>query len=60
MSRRSFVPHEVDPDDQCRWWTVSDGAGNRILADRIEPRLGERDSPGDRFVTYSNSEVEQR
>jgi len=50
----SSLPVEEDPDGRCRWWTFGGGAGNRVLAGLLELELGERVSPGNIFITFSN------
>jgi ATP-dependent Lhr-like helicase len=50
----SALPLEEDTDGRCRWWTFGGGAGNRILAGLLELELGERVSPGNTFITFSN------
>jgi ATP-dependent Lhr-like helicase len=49
---------EEDPDGRCRWWTFGGGAGNRVLAGLLELELGERVSPGNTFITFSNGAAE--
>lgn len=48
------VPIEEGFDGRCRWWTFGGGAGNRVLAGILELELGERVSPGNTFITFSN------
>lgn len=48
------LPLEEDPDGRCRWWTFGGGAGNRVLAGLLELELGERVSPSNTFITFSN------
>lgn len=50
----SSLPLEEAPDGRCRWWTFGGGAGNRVLAGLLELELGERVSPGNTFITFSN------
>lgn len=50
----SSVPIEEGSDGRCRWWTFGGGAGNRVLAGILELELGERVSPGNTFITFSN------
>lgn len=50
----SALPLEECTDGRCRWWTFGGGAGNRILAGLLELELGERVSPGNTFITFSN------
>lgn len=52
------LPLEEDSDGRCRWWTFGGGAGNRVLAGLLERELGERVSPGNTFVTFSNGAAE--
>jgi len=52
------LPLEEDPDGRCRWWTFGGGAGNRVLAGLLELELGERVSPGNTFITFSNGAAE--
>jgi ATP-dependent Lhr-like helicase len=52
------LPLEGDPDGRCRWWTFGGGAGNRVLAGLLELELGERVSPGNTFITFSNGAAE--
>lgn len=54
----SSLPLEEDPDGRCRWWTFAGGAGNRILAGILELELGERVSPSNTFITFSNGAAE--
>lgn len=54
----SPLPLEEDPDGRCRWWTFGGGAGNRVLAGLLELELGERVSPGNTFITFSNGAAE--
>ncbi|MFY0572915.1 DEAD/DEAH box helicase [Archangium lansingense] len=54
----SSLPLEEDPDGRCRWWTFGGGAGNRVLAGLLELELGERVSPGNTFITFSNGAAE--
>ena len=48
------LPLEEDPDGRRRWWTFGGGAGNRVLAGLLELELGERISPSNTFITFSN------
>ena len=48
------LPIEEGSDGRCRWWTFGGGAGNRVLAGILELELGERVSPGNTFITFSN------
>ena len=48
------VPIEEGFDGRCRWWTFGGGAGDRVLAGILELELGERVSPGNTFITFSN------
>jgi len=48
------LPLEEGPDGRCRWWNFGGGAGNRVLARLLELELGERVSPGNTFITFSN------
>ncbi len=48
------LPLEQDPDGRFRWWTFGGGAGNRIVAGLLELELGERVSPANTFITFSN------
>jgi hypothetical protein len=48
------LPLEEDPDGRCRWWTFGGGAGNRILAGLLELEIGERVSPSNAFITFTN------
>ena len=48
------LPLEADPDGRYRWWTFAGGAGNRVLAGLLELELGERVSPSNTFITFSN------
>jgi ATP-dependent Lhr-like helicase len=50
----SSAPIEEGTDGRCRWWTFGGGAGNRVLAGLLELELGERVSPGNTFITFSN------
>jgi hypothetical protein len=52
------LPLEEDPDGRCRWWTFGGGAGNRVLAGLLELELGERVSPGNTIITFSNGAAE--
>ncbi len=52
------LPLEEGPDGRCRWWTFAGGAGNRVLAGFLELELGERVSPGNTFITFSNGAAE--
>ncbi len=52
------LPLEQDPDGRSRWWTFGGGAGNRVLAGLLEQELGERVSPGNTFITFSNGAAE--
>lgn len=52
------LPLEGDSDGRCRWWTFGGGAGNRVLAGLLELELGERVSPGNTFITFSNGAAE--
>ena len=52
------LPLEEGPDGRCRWWTFGGGAGNRVLAGLLELELGERVSPGNTFITFSNRAAE--
>ena len=52
------LPLEEDPDGRCRWWTFGGGAGNRVLAGLLELELGERVSPSNTFITFSNGAAE--
>lgn len=54
----SSLPLEEDPDGRCRWWTFGGGAGNRVLAGMLELELGERVSPSNTFITFSNGAAE--
>jgi len=54
----SSLPLEEDPDGRCRWWTFGGGAGNRVLAGLLELELGERVSPSNTFITFSNGAAE--
>jgi ATP-dependent Lhr-like helicase len=54
----SLLPLEEDPDGRCRWWTFGGGAGNRVLAGLLELELGERVSPSNTFITFSNGAAE--
>ncbi|MDC0708751.1 DEAD/DEAH box helicase [Stigmatella sp. ncwal1] len=54
----SPLPLEEDPDGRCRWWTFGGGVGNRVLAGLLELELGERVSPGNTFITFSNGAAE--
>jgi ATP-dependent Lhr-like helicase len=54
----SSLPLEAYPDGRCRWWTFGGGAGNRVLAGLLELELGERVSPGNTFITFSNGAAE--
>lgn len=54
----SSLPLEEAPDGRCRWWTFGGGAGNRVLAGLLELELGERVSPGNTFITFSNGAAE--
>lgn len=54
----SPLPLEREPDGRCRWWTFGGGAGNRVLAGLLEPEPGERVSPGNTFITFSNGAAE--
>src|SRR5262245_14937036 len=50
----SFAPIEEGSDGRCRWRTVGGGAGNRVLEGPFVLELGERVSPGNTFITFSN------
>jgi ATP-dependent Lhr-like helicase len=50
----NHLPLEEGTDGRCRWWTYGGGAGNRVLASLLEAELGERVSPGNTFITFSN------
>jgi hypothetical protein len=52
------LPLEEGADGRCRWWTFGGGAGNRVLAGLLEQELGERVSPGNTFITFSNGAAE--
>ena len=52
--KQSPPPIEEGSDGRCRWWTFGGGAGNRVLAGLLELELGERVSPGNTFITFSN------
>lgn len=52
------LPLKEDPDGRCRWWTFGGGPGNRVLAGLLELELGERVSPGNTFITFSNGAAE--
>ncbi|MCU0657675.1 MAG: ATP-dependent helicase, partial [Polyangiaceae bacterium] len=52
------LPLEEDPDGRYRWWTFGGGTGNRVLAGLLELELGERVSPGNTFITFSNGAAE--
>lgn len=52
------LPLKEDPGGRCRWWTFGGGAGNRVLAGLLELELGERVSPGNTFITFSNGAAE--
>jgi ATP-dependent Lhr-like helicase len=54
----SSLSLEEDPDGRCRWWTFGGGAGNRVLAGLLELELGERVSPSNTFITFSNGAAE--
>jgi ATP-dependent Lhr-like helicase len=54
----SSLPLEEDPDGRCRWWTFGGGAGNRVLAGLLGFELGERVSPSNTFITFSNGAAE--
>jgi ATP-dependent Lhr-like helicase len=54
----SPLPLDEGPDGRCRWWTFGGGAGNRVLAGLLELELGERVSPGNTFITFSNGAAE--
>lgn len=54
----SSLPLEEDPDGRCRWWTFGGATGNRVLAGLLELELGERVSPSNTFITFSNGAAE--
>ncbi|MFC4313005.1 DEAD/DEAH box helicase [Steroidobacter flavus] len=53
-------PLEEEPDGRFRWWSFAGGAGNRVLAGLLELEIGERVSPSNTFITFSNGAAKSR